>query len=292
MRNNNSLFTSEKTEPFPGTIRFLVFLLLLVGLGITLYREALSALSFAVLDRQDSSHGIFVPVISAYFLWLKSSKIKGIQPETALFSGAAMLIAGVLFFILGNIWGFQLSNLSFLFIVGALILILFGKEMFVETSLPLFFLATMIPLPTGMYYQIADWMRSINTWGSVAVTKAFGVPVYREGYDVFIPGLHLVVNHGCSGIRYLLSFFTFSIVYAALFKTGNLSRVLLVLGSIPLSIAAGIARLSVVFLAAHYISPYWAEHTPHVVLSWVVFVVFLFGTFTLDQYLIRRRAKC
>ena len=61
-------------------------------------------------------------------------------------------------------------------------------------------------------------MRSINTSGSVALSRFFGAPIYREGYDIYMPGLHLVVDHGCSGIRYLLSYFTFSLVYAVLFK--------------------------------------------------------------------------
>jgi len=263
--------------------RFFMFLLILAILGGTVYWKALREMGIDVWERQNSSHGIFVPFISGYFLWIKLHKIKQIRPESAHLPGLVMLGFALLFFYLSYAAGFQLAVLSFLFAAGALILSIFGKAMLVETAFPLFFLATMIPIPKEIYNEVAEWMRLINTWGSVAVTKAFGVPLYREGYDIFIPGVHLVVNTSCSGIRYLLSFFTFSIVYAALFKKGVLPRLAFILGSIPFSMVAGIARLSVVFLAAHYISPFWAQHKPHVFLSWVVFVVFMFGVIGIDQ---------
>ena len=133
-------------------------------------------------------------------------------------------------------------------------------------------------------------MRAINIRGSVAVTSLLGVPVYRDGYDVYLPGMHLVVNHGCSGIRYLLPLFTFSIVYAFLYRENKLARFSIILGSIPLSVVASTIRLVVIFIAAYYISPFWAEDKPHVFLSWVVFTAILFGSIGIDQFLLNRRA--
>jgi exosortase len=123
----------------------------------------------------------------------------------------------------------------------------------------------------------------------VIITRALGVPLYREGFVIYLPEINLLVNDGCSGIRYLLSFFTFSIVYAALFKERNLVRLAVVLASLPLSIFAGIARLSIIFLSAYYISPVLAEHRPHVILSWLVFAFFLSGAIGIDQYVSRKK---
>jgi exosortase len=273
--------------------RFLVFLFVLIGVGATLYWETLHALAVAVIGRQDSSHCIFVPFISTYFLWLKFDKIKGIKPQFSLLSGGAFLLAGVFLFFLSNITSFflPLSVLSFLCIAAALILLFFGMEVFRETMFPLFFLVTMIPLPTALYNQIAYWMRVMNTWGSVAVTKALGVPLYREGFNIYLPEINLFVASGCSGIRYLLSYFTFGLVYSVLYKKGILTRVLWVIGTVPLSIVAGITRLSVIYLAAHYISPVMAAHRPHVILSWGVFAIFLFGVIGVDRCLTRGKGK-
>ncbi|MCK5591154.1 MAG: exosortase/archaeosortase family protein [Candidatus Pacebacteria bacterium] len=262
-----------------------------IASGGALYREDLYALTIAVINREGSSHGIFIPFLSAYLLWIRFDRIKAIRPQASLLPGGVMVLAGLLLFFLGKNTGFQVSVLSYLCIVGALILVLLGKDVFKEVAFPLFFLATMIPLPTAVYSQIAYWMRQINTLGSVALVKSLGVPLYREGFDVYIPDLHLFVADGCSGIRYLLSYFTFSIIYAVLYKQSNYARLLVILGSIPLAVISGTTRLAAIFLAAHFISPYWAGRQPHIYISWIVFAVFLFGVTGVDQYATRKLRK-
>ncbi len=86
-----------------------------------------------------------------------------------------------------------------------------------------------------------------------------------------------------------MSYFSFSIVYAALFKQNLSGRLLVILCSIPLSICAGIARLTAVFVAVHYISPVMGDERPHILLSWAVFAVILFASIALDQWLQKRR---
>ena len=255
-----------------------------VVLGGALYGEVLYALSVAVVNREGSSHGVFIPFFSAYLIWVRFDKIKAIRPQAALLPGGAMLLVGLLLFFLGKSTGFQLFVLSFLCVVGALVLVLLGKDVFRKVAFPLFFLAIMIPLPTAVYDQIAYWMRQTSTLGSVILVKYVGVPLYCEGFDVYIPDLHLFVADSCSGIRYLLSYFAFSIIYAVHYKQSTHARLFVILGSIPLSIIGGITRLAVIFLAAYYISPYWAGHRPHVILSWAVFALYLIGVIVADQY--------
>lgn len=271
--------------------RFLILLFIMAFLSLFFYKEALINLIVAVLRRQESSHGVFVPFLSAYFLWLRFDKIKGLKTEVSLLPGSALLLAGIFFYYLSSIISplHSLSVLSFLFMSGAFILFLFGKKIFVETAFPLFFLATMIPLPPDVYNQIADWMRQVNTSAAVSVTKAFGVPLYREEFYIELPEVNLFVSDGCSGIRYLLSYFTFSLVYGFLFKQGIAARLLVVLGSIPLAVISGITRLSVIFLAAHYISPVMAGNRPHIILSWAVFLFWLLLAVGVDQYFSRDR---
>ena len=272
--------------------RLLAFIFVLFVLGWVFYRDALYALFLAVLHREGSSHGIFVPFLSGYFLWLKLNKVKAITAKTALLPGFVMLLGAIVLFFLSKIWfTLPLFTLSFLCMAGALVFIFFGREIFREMAFPLFFLATMVPIPLSIYNQIAYWMRMVNTWGSVIVTKALGVPLYREEFNIYLPGINLFVADSCSGIRYLLSYFVFSLAYAALFKKSRFTRLIVILGSIPLSIIAGITRLSVIFLAAHCISPVMAEVRPHIILSWAVFAAFLFGVIGVDQYLERRKSK-
>ena len=270
--------------------RLFLFLLILSGLGLTIYSSALQTLFAAVIHRDGSSHGIFVPFLAAYILWLRLDKIKRLPVQTNWLSGTVFLLLGALLFFLSTYTKYHLvfAVLSLLCISGGLILFFFGTAIFKETAFPLFFLTTMIPLPPEIYTQIADWMRLTSTWGGVAVTKAFGVPLYREGFDIYLPETSMVVSYGCSGIRYLLSLFTFSLVYAVLYRQGTWPRLAVILGSIPLAVFGGILRLSTIFLAAYFISPAMAGD-PHILLSWAVFAIMFGGVISIDQYLLRSR---
>lgn len=270
--------------------RVLIFFTILIGLGVTLYGKPLYALVVAVLHRQGSSHGLFVPFISGYLVWLKLDKIKGLTPKVALVPGGAMAAAGMGLFVLGQSReGFSLSVLSFLLIAAGLILVLFGKDVFKEIGFPLFFLAAMIPLHQAVDKWIADWMAQTSTWGAVMLAKLMGVPIFRDGLDIYLPDNHLYVAHGCSGIRYFLSYFVFGVAYAFRFKQSFKGRALVVLGALPLSIVGGVLRLSVIFSSAYYIGPIMVEHNPHVVLSWTVFTVLLAAVIGVDQYVSKRK---
>lgn len=266
--------------------RALIFLSVLGGLGVTIYGEPLYALFAAVFQRQGSSHGLFVPFISGYLIWLKLDKIKGLTPQVALLPGGAMAATGFVLFGLGRgSPGFSLPVLSFLLIAGGLILVLFGREVFKEVSFPLFLLAAMIPLPTVLYSQIAEWMRQATTWGAVTLLKPIGIHLYRDGFHIYLPNAHLFVDHSCSGIRYLLSYLVFGIAYAFCYKQSTKARALVVLAALPLSVVGGVLRLGIIFSSAYYIGPVMAEHRPHVLLSWSVFTALLAGAIGVDRYL-------
>lgn len=287
--NKNFVVGKALFVGLPG--RLFIFLLIIVSVGGILYKESLYTVLTSILHRGDSSHGLFVPLVSAFLIWGKFDRIKKNTPETAALPAVFMMVVGGFLFFLIPIVKFSLvlSILSYIFIVAALVLLLFGTSTFKEIVFPLFFLITMIPLPPAIYNQIAYWMGTINTVCAVAFSKTLGVPIYREEFNIYLPGLNLFVADSCSGIRYLLSYFTFSIVYAVLFKQSNLVRLFVVFSSIPLAFVAGITRLSVIFLAAHYISPVMAEHRPHVILSWFVFLFWLVLVVAVDLYVCRNR---
>jgi len=266
--------------------RSFIFLAILIALGVTVYEDSFYALADAVLHRYRSSHGIFVPFISGYVIWLRLDKIKRLAPKGAPLSGSIIAVAGVVLFIIGhNNEGIALPVLSFLLIAAGLILVLFGSQMLKEIGFPLFFLGAMIPVPDAAYNQIAEWMRQASTWGSVSVAKLLGVSLHRDGFNIFISDLHLYIDLSCSGIRYLISYLVFGVAFAFLFKKSVLGRAFVLIGAVPLSIVGGVLRLSVIFSTAYYIGPFMVEHRPHVLLSWSVFTILLIGVIGVDRYI-------
>jgi exosortase len=201
-----------------------------------------------------------------------------------------MMTAGAVLFVFNrNSGGLGFPILSFLFIAAGLILMLFGKEVFKEVGFPLFFLPAMIPLPKDVYIQISEWMCQATTCSSVSLVQLLGIPLHREDFDIYLPNIHLYVDHGCSGVRYLLSYLVFGIAYAFRFKHGFKGRALVLIGAVPFSIVGGVLRLSVIFSSAYYIGLIMVEHRPHVVLSWTVFTVLLVGVIGVDRYMSKKK---
>jgi len=246
---------------------------ILIILGLSVYRHDLFQLIASVAGRQESSHGIFVPFISAFFLWERRSRIKKSVPEFALFPGALLITASAALLLAApeNSFKAMLAAVSFFLMMAGLTLTLLGKEIFKEVSAPLFFLMTMIPLPPPAYARIAEWMRSINTDNSVFVTRLFGIPFERSGYYLQFPDILLHVDESCSGIRYLISYFVFGLAYAFFYKKSTASRIVVLASILPLSIFASSMRLTVIFLAVHYVGAWTTDKIPHVLLSWAVF---------------------
>jgi exosortase len=268
--------------------RILILLAAVVLFGVLLYRETLQNLYIHVLNREGSSHGVFVPFISAFFIWTRWKPLKRAEITFAPVWGTLLSAVGLLvFYFTAQTPDSALPAISFFLVFAGLVLGLFGKDVFRQVGFAIFFLITMVPVPEGIYNQIAESMKAANTTGSVWLVKALGVPIYREVYNICLPETTLLVAPSCSGIRYLVSYAVFGLAYAFLMKDTFVGRLLVVAATIPIAVIGGILRLSTIFLATHYISPKMAEHDPHVLISWGVFGVVMVGAIALDRLISR-----
>jgi exosortase len=103
----------------------------------------------------------------------------------------------------------------------------------------------------------------------------FGVPVLREGNVIQLPQMQLEVAEACSGIRSLMSLFTLSIFYGYFMERSNWRRIVLVLASIPIAIAANAVRILGTGLCVQYWDPDKALGFFHEFSGWVIFLVSL-----------------
>ncbi|MBN1905421.1 MAG: exosortase/archaeosortase family protein [Deltaproteobacteria bacterium] len=275
---------TENSKQTPIRIIFLVLALITVGI---LYRESLGHLLYAVMNREGSSHGIFVPFISAYFIWLNHKALAKIRPEFNMFGLIIIAIGLVPVFFSG--WPYQLHILGFIIYLSGAVLLILGWSFYKEISFPLYFLISLTPIPDDIYLDLAETIRVISFGGSRIVISILGIPFFHEGNLIHLHNATLEVAIGCSGIRYLVSYFVFSFAYAYLFKSVLWSRLAVVVSSIFISLIASVGRLSSIFILTHYISPKMAEHWPHVIISWTVFFVVLIIAIGADQYFQNRK---
>lgn len=266
--------------------RLYITLIITILAALIIYRSAIASVITVVLNREGSSHGVFVPFLSCYFLWIKRGVLSKIELRYDFLGIPLIFIGGLIS--LFNIGAYQLQFLCFILFIVGLIIIILGRRFFLEISFPVLFLITMIPLTENVYITLANYIRHIAVEGSLWIISLFHIPVYREGWLIHLPNALLEINIGCSGIRYLISYFVFGLAYAYLYKSTTVSRLIIITLTIPISLAASISRLTSIFTLTYIFGPHMAEYWPHVIISWSVFFIVMIFCIASDQFISNR----
>jgi len=168
-----------------------------------------------------------------------------------------------------------LSRISLLILLAGLTLIFGGWQLLKELRFALLVLLLAIPLPSIIFNQITFPLQILATKLASELLPWFGVPVLREGNIIELPAMKLEVVEACSGIRSLMSLFTLAVFYGYFMEKSNWRRVVIVLASIPIAIAANAVRILGTGLCVQYWDPDKAMGFFHEFSGWVIFLVSL-----------------
>jgi len=140
---------------------------------------------------------------------------------------------------------------------------------------PLLVLVLAIPFPAILFNQITFPLQLLASRIASDILPLLGVPTLHEGNVIELPVMKLEVAEACSGIRSLMSLFTLAVFYGYFLERTNRRRVLLALASIPIAVAANVARIVGTGLCVQYWDPDKALGFFHEFSGWVMFVISL-----------------
>ena len=223
----------------------------------------------------DFSHGFLVPVFAAYLVWAKRKTLLATRIAPT-WSGIVVVALGLVVLLLG-VYGAELflSRVSLVILLTGLVLCFGGWRLLKELRFVLLVLLLAIPIPAIIFNEITLPLQTLATKLASALLPLFGVPVLREGNVIELPAMKLEVAEACSGIRSLMSLFTFSIFYGYFLEKSTLRRTVLALASIPIAIAANAVRILGTGLCVQYWDPVKAMGFFHEFSGWVMFLVSL-----------------
>ena len=155
-----------------------------------------------------------------------------------------------------------------------------GWQLLKELRFALLVLLLAIPLPAIFFNQITFPLQILASKLASDLLPCFGVPVLREGNVIQLPLMKLEVAEACSGIRSLMSLFTLAVFYGYFMEKSNRRRVVIVLASIPIAIAANAVRILGTGLCVQYWDPDKAMGFFHEFSGWVIFLVSLTCLYT------------
>lgn len=256
-------------------VQFTLGAALICLLVFAVYYQVLGKLVMDWWTFPDFSHGFLVPFFSTFLIWEKREDLFGVT-LAPVWGGIGLVVFGLIVLFLG-VYGSELflSRVSLIILLFGFTLTFGGWQLLRELRFALLVLLLAIPLPAILYNQITFPLQILASKLASDLLPWFGVPVLREGNIIELPLMKLEVAEACSGIRSLMSLFTLAVFYGYFMEKSNKRRVVIVLASIPIAIAANAVRILGTGLCVQYWDPDKALGFFHEFSGWVIFLVSL-----------------
>lgn len=248
-------------------------------LGITLvilaamYADAYRTMVKDWIRDENYSHGFLVPLVSAYFIYLKREALRRIpaRPDNL---GLVFVLGGIVMYILGTVGNEVFTaRVSSIVVISGLILFFWGREAMRELAMPVAYLLLMVPIPAIIYNAVAFPLKLFATQCATFSLKLFGLPVLREGNIIQFPNITLEVADACSGMRSLMSLIALGVALAFLFFRSNWRRLIIILSTVPIAIATNVFRIFATGVLARYAGREAAEGFFHEFAGMMVFIL-------------------
>ena len=241
-----------------------------VAASVIVSWKALTALVLFSLHEESSSHILLIPLISIYLFYVERKRISKFL-RTGAVRHASVILAGALLFFLFIVVRFFADQASHLPVTISLLVVawigafalFYGPSALRAAAFPLFFLLLMIPLPQGVLARSIYLLQSGSTDIAYFLFRVVGVPVFRQGFFLTVPGVTIEVATECSGIRSSVALFITCLLAAHLFLRTPWKQLLFVLLAFPLALIKNGIRIVTLTLLSIYVDPSFLTGSLH-----------------------------
>ncbi|HEX8247607.1 MAG TPA: VPLPA-CTERM-specific exosortase XrtD [Pyrinomonadaceae bacterium] len=275
-----------------------------------LYASVLAKLGRDWWTDENYSHGLLVPFVIGFIVWLEFDELKKVSRKPSLIFGGALILSALLMLLAGTL-GAELfmQRVSLVVMLGGAVVYFFGAKVLRLLLAPFVLLLLAIPIPQIIFNKIAFplqiWASQMAIWG----IRIFEVPSVRKGnvIELLPQGATQVVSlevvEACSGIRSLMTLMTLALVLAYFTRAKKPSAengwldclkdfdfwrtVILMFSAIPIAILTNAARVTATGVLTFYYGKQAAEGFTHDISGWLVYLVAL-GLLILVNFVLKK----
>jgi len=201
--------------------------------------------------------------------------------HSSVLAGATLILIGVFqyWMIAGQTQGGSqaLPGTTFSLVIiciGAFIAC-YGTSALRRGAFPLLFLLVMIPLPDSILSRTIFLLQQGSTEITYWLIKLSGVPVFRQGFQLMVPGVTIEVAAECSGIRSSMALFITCLMAAHLFLKASWRKLFFVILSLPFAVIKNGIRIATLTLLSIYVDPTFLTGRLHQEGGFVFFLIAL-----------------
>jgi exosortase len=170
---------------------------------------------------ENYSHGLLIPFVIGYILWLERKRLSEAGTQPAARWGAIGVGFSWLLLWAGTA-GAELfaQRISLVVMLASVAVYFWGFRLLRLIAVPLSLFILSIPIPQIIFNRIAFPLQLFASRCAVAAMSFFSIPVLRQGNVIELMPLgasepkRLAVVEACSGIRSLMTLVTLALVYA------------------------------------------------------------------------------
>jgi len=214
-----------------------------------------------IWQRSDEySSGLLVPFLAGYLLWSRRRRIAGVEIRPSLWGLPLFLAAqAVRFFGLFFMYA-SAERLSIVLSIAAMVLLLFGRDVFRKVSPIVLFLFLMLPWPNRIQAAVALPLQQWATSSAVFCLEVIGYEVAREGNIIHIGQASVAVAEACNGLRMVTAFFVISGLVVLLVERAWWEKLIVFASSLPVALFCNTVRLAVTAIAFTVLEgEYWEK---------------------------------
>lgn len=259
---------------FPASLAPLAF----IGFAMIawIYWPSIAKIAEICWNNDDYSHGILLPLISAYLIWEEREKLSKLAVPSGKFSfwSTVSLVLGLFVLLLGIITQSLFIKWASLFpVLLGFIGLLWGFPFLAKIGPMIVLLFMAKPLPDSLVPRLFGPLQRLSAQVSAVVLDLLDVPVLTTGNVIEIPGMKLLVEEACSGLRSVMALLTVALILVCFINLTNLGRALLVFLSVAVAVILNVVRVASTGVLAWFYDPKAASGFFHSFSGMVVFAV-------------------
>jgi exosortase len=191
-------------------------------------------------------HAYLMAAVAGWFVYAKRAEvIRALRRLDPPRYGALLVFAAALFEVLAFIGdlGFP-AGVGVPLLIGSVAFAVGGSALVRPLTLPLIFLALMIP-PGFLMNPLLVRLKLLVTGLAVSLLQRLGDPVLAEGNRILVPGHELFVADACSGMTSIVTMLPIACLVSLTLLQSWWRRAVVVLSVIPVAIAANVIRVMI-----------------------------------------------
>ncbi len=263
----------KKLTPFSLLAFFFIILVLA-------FSPALASLTIYWLNSEEFGHGLLLSGLAVFTFIQRREYLSRLQIQPAA-SGYLILLFSFLLYTASILADIELAKYYAFFIsLSGVTYALGGFVLLRPLLFPLSLVALSFPFPYLVTRLLTQELQLISSDIGVYFIRLMGLPVLQNGNVIDMGSFVMLVEEACSGLRYLLPLMAIGWVAAYSYRGGYVTRLLIFIVTIPITVLMNSARIAVTGLLIKYAGSEAAQGFIHDFEGWVVFLcacIFLYG---------------